>query len=412
MKISLMENGLDSLKKGFDHLKTYEEMYFIKKEGKERFYVLKDAVLNIHHGIEILLKQTLIETNEILVFSEIDRALKNAFHERKQKKLNSIFETSHSPHTVTLQEAVDRIQKICGHALNSKFQSKIEKLEHYRNQITHSAVFLEEAEINNVFSGLVDEIDVFFMNTLGAKYKTVTGYADFKQNYKTYLDKLNNTLKAVKGETTEKLIEAFTKCGISMGENEFKIIDDIDVATNLLDVVTNSKLSFGMDMYNGYCSGNVSKIKRISNNRFSIFAKDNYGEYRFKFKSLMLYMPSIESEFSPIIFLEADKCEIDKSLQKFAKQDYHGRTTIEGIYFNEEKRYEWDEETISEFYSRIEYDEYFTAPPHWHIEDFLDEGIFCFLNVQRLKYGNIQQFLRSGKSLKELEVILRKSLTK
>ena len=182
-----MENGVDSLKKGFGYLKRYEEMYFVEKEGKERFFVLKDAIISIHHGVEILLKQTLIDTSEILVFSEIDKSLKNAFQERKQKKLGSIFETSHSPHTVTLQEAVDRVQKICGHILSSKLQNKIEKLEFYRNQITHSAVFLEEVEINSVFNGLVDEIDTFFMSALGNKYTTITGYSDFKENYRLIL---------------------------------------------------------------------------------------------------------------------------------------------------------------------------------------------------------------------------------
>ncbi len=36
MKITFMENGVDSLKKGFAHLQRYEEMYFIEKEGKEK----------------------------------------------------------------------------------------------------------------------------------------------------------------------------------------------------------------------------------------------------------------------------------------------------------------------------------------------------------------------------------------
>ena len=197
-----------------------------------------------------------------------------------------------------------------------------------------------------------------------------------------------------------------------MGANEVKIIEDIDTATKLIDTLTNSSLKFGTDLYNGYCSGDVSRIRRIADNRFSLFAQDNYGEYRFKFKRMMLYLPKVESEFSPIIFFEADRYEVEKSLQKYVQKDYYDRSTISGIYFNEEDRYEWDSEKISDFYNRMEYDEYFTAPPHWHIEDFLDEGVFCFLNVQGLMYGQIQTFLRADHTLKELEVALRKSLTK
>ena len=329
-----MENGVDSLKKGFAYLEKYEEMYFIEKEGKERFFVLKDAILNIHHGIEILLKQTLIETNEILVFSEIDKSLKNAFQEKNQKKLDSIFETSHAPHTVTLQEAVDRIQKICGILFSNKFQNKIGKLEQYRNQITHSAIFLEESEVNDIFNGLVDEIDAFFIKALGKKYKTITGYSDLKENYNIYLEKLNETTRAVKKEATEKLLEAFSKCSISMGANEVKVIDDIDVAINLIKILTKSNFKFGTDLYNGYCSGNVSRIKRIEKNRFSMFTKDNHGEYRFKFKRLLLYVPSIENELSPIIFFEADKQEPSESLKSFVEKDLYGRHSISGIFFN------------------------------------------------------------------------------
>ena len=121
MKIKLLENGLDSLKKGFKSLKNYEEMYLLDNSGSERFLTLKDAVLAIHHGIEILFKEALIRTNEILVFSEIDKNLKNAFVTKRQRSLDSLFEANPSLHTVTFQETIDRVQKICGHEINQNF---------------------------------------------------------------------------------------------------------------------------------------------------------------------------------------------------------------------------------------------------------------------------------------------------
>ncbi len=89
-----------------------------------------------------------------------------------------------------------------------------------------------------------------------------------------------------------------------MGANEVKVIDDIDIANTLINTLMKSSLKFGTDLYNGYCSGNVSSFKRIEDNRFSMFTKDNNGEYIFKFKSLLLYIPNLDNELSPIIFFE------------------------------------------------------------------------------------------------------------
>ncbi len=412
MKISLVENGLDSLKKGFDHLIKYEEMSFLEKKGKERYFVLKDAILAIHHGIEILLKQTLINTNELLVFTAMDQNLKNAFREKRQKNLDSIFETAQSAHTVTLQEALDRIRKVCGYHISNRFNDKLTKLDIYRNQITHSAVFLKEAEINNVFNGLVDEIDSFFLEALGSEYPTLTGYSDFKRNYEKYVSQLNKTMRGAKKEVIQKLIEAFSECSISMGENEVKIVNDIDVVTKLLAVLTRSSLTFGTDFYNGHCSGNVSRIKRISQDHISLFTADNNAEYRFKFKDLLLYLPSINDDLSPILFFEAAEDKVDARRQKHTKKDIYGRCTISGLYFPEENRYEWDPKASDELSYRSEYDEYFIAPECWFVEDFLSEGVLCFLNVQGLNFGNLAPFLSGKRSLKEMEVGFRKSLKK
>ena len=102
MKIKLIENGLDSLKKGFEYLKQYEEQYLLEKSGHERYFILKDAILSIHHGIEILFKEVLRKSNELLIYSDIDKSLKNAYVEKRQRKLYSLFETSQTLHTVRI----------------------------------------------------------------------------------------------------------------------------------------------------------------------------------------------------------------------------------------------------------------------------------------------------------------------
>lgn len=412
MKIKLLENGLDSLKKGFESLNSYEEMYLLDDSGHERYLVLKDAVLAIHHGIEILFKEVLVNSNEILVFSEIDKKLKNAFVIKRQRKLDSLFEADQSLHTVTFYEAIDRVQKVCGYEINKKFNEKLNKLQEYRNQITHSEVLIDEIQLNAVFEGLVDEIDIFFINAIGSDYTTITGYSQLQENYKNYLLKLDETKSKIKSEAIEKYLQAFVECSISMGENEVKTITDINIVTKLIDVLYGSNLRFGTDLYNGYCSGDVSKITRLEGGRFSLFTKDNRSEFIFKFKSLLIYFPKIEGEFSPIMFFEAADDEIDDSLESFIETDRFDRKSISGVYFSDENMIEWDSDKLNEFYYKADFDEYFVIPKHHRVEKFLTAGVFCFINVQMLNYGNMKSILQDFWKfpLKNIEVEFRRGL--
>ena len=412
MKISLLENGLDSLKKGFENLNIYEEMHLLDDKGTERFLVLKDAVLAIHHGIEILFKESLKRTNEILVFSEIDKRLKNAFVTKRQKNLDSLFEADPSIHTVTFEEAIDRVQKICGHKISKLFSYKLSKLQEYRNQITHSEVSIDEIELNLVFEGLVDEIDIFFTEAIGEDYATITGYSTLKKNYERYLKNLEKTKREIKKTALELYLKAFETCSISMGENEVKIVTDINTVTKLISIIFSSKLRFGTDLYNGYCSGDVSAIKRADDERFSLFTKDNNAEFIFKFKNLLIFMPKVSEDFSPILFFEADNDAVDPSLEKYTEEDMYNRKSITGIFFYDDKRTEWNGDKLNEFYSQSEYDEFFITPKHHRVEQFLSSGVFCFINIQMLNYGQMRKILRDfgNSSLKQIEIAFRRSL--
>jgi hypothetical protein len=411
MKISLLENGLDSLQKGFNHLNTYEEMYILEKKGSERFLVLKDAVLAIHHGIEILFKDVLNRSNEILVFSEIDNKLKQAFAKKRQENFNSLFEADPTIRTVSFVEAIDRIQKICGYRIKESFRGKLNRLQGYRNQVMHSEVSINETELNSVFEGLVDDIDIFFSEAIGSEYYTVTGYSALKEYYQNYIDKIDKSKGGVKKIAIEKFLEAFDRCSISMGQREVKKISDINIATNLLDTLYKSRLKFGTDLYNLYCSGNVSSFKRIDKERFSMYAKDNGSEYIFKFKSLLIFMPSAMSKLSPILFFESDNDSVEPSNEKFVELDERtNRESISGVYFYDKKHIEWNGDKLNEFYMELNYNEFFIAPAYHRVEHFLSSGLFCFINVQMLEYGrNMKKiFDFNQNSSKEVEIFLRK----
>ena len=70
MRINFLNSGLDSLKKGFQHLVEYEKnTFYLKKNNvdENRFYHLKDAILFTQHGIEILVKSIIHNHSESLV---------------------------------------------------------------------------------------------------------------------------------------------------------------------------------------------------------------------------------------------------------------------------------------------------------------------------------------------------------
>lgn len=56
MKISLLENGMDSLKRGFLSYLSFKEATENKTANLEDYLELKHAILSTHHGIEILMK--------------------------------------------------------------------------------------------------------------------------------------------------------------------------------------------------------------------------------------------------------------------------------------------------------------------------------------------------------------------
>lgn len=411
MRINLLNNGLDSLKKGFDYLKKYEERYFLEDVNNDRMYYLKDAIIFIHHGIEILFKEALFRENELLIFTEIDKSLKNAYIERRQQNLDSLFEANQKLNTVSFRESMDRVQKICGFVLNDVLRRKLDNIEKYRNKITHSEITLDEIEVNNTFEGLIEELDVFFLQAIGDEYSNIRGYKLLKENYKVFLSQLDENKRKIKQEAIEKFLKAFEECSILMGQNEVKIIKDINIVSKLMNILFDSNLMFGIDLYNGYCSGDIKQIKRINSDSFSIITNDIRAEWWFKFNSLLVFLPKVHLEISPILFFESDDDHLQDGLEENIRKESDGSSVIKGIRFIDEDRIEWNPNEIDEFYHRLN-EEYSIEPRYRNITRFLNRKIFCLINVQMLRYGRFDCLLTKMKDIpmKEFFVEFRKAL--
>lgn len=408
MKLYFLESGIDSLKKGFDYLIKYEESYFAKRQSKERYYDLKDSILFIQHGIEILLKQILVSHSEYLIFSQIDESVKKAYKEKHDKKLNSVFESSlkNRLHTVSFTEAIERIKISAKFPMSNNLEKKIRELESYRNIIMHSEVHLNEIEIHQTFDGISDELDVFFLNNIGSKYKTISGYSSLLKNYSQLKDLLAQKNLKLKAEVIEILIDIFKKCELSIGVNEVKRITNINTATKFFEILFNSSLRFGTDLYNGYCSGNVRTIKRIGDKQFSMHTPDNSAFFDFAFKSLIIYVPEIESASSPIIFIESDNDKVEESLVTFISERNEVKV-IESMYSIKDERFIYNPIEINEIVENENYN-YDDFEDHTR---FLTKGLFCFINIQSLEYNrNYKLFIYNNKHIdgKEFEVLFRK----
>ena len=417
MQLSLIENGLDSLRNGYEALNEYDKLLISNGDELKKSLLLKSAIIQTHHGIEILMKYILSNHSEFLIFSNLDENVKNAYKQKHQNKYNSIFEVSNIDkiHTVTYTEAFERLRYICNHSFSNNFVEKIETLNVYRNRLTHSEISIDDQEIILLFNGLLDELDLYLYEKIGDSYKTLSGYSELVKNYQNYELWLRQNGMLLKAEVISKLTDIFKKLHINKGVNEVKRIEDIDICTKLFSELLSCNFKLGTDLYNGICSGDVTEIKRISKNHLSIYAADNYGEEIIKFKSLIIYNPEYSADFSPIFILESDEDNDLSEIESCAKREEYsrkGKFLIEGYRISSKKDIIFDPEKINQIYYKIEEGNIdFT---YNSVHKYLSKTIFCMINIQGLNYGRFDSLVTKeyNKDGSELEIILRNALTK
>jgi len=142
-KISLLENGIHSFNKGLDTFIAYE-----RSTVKNRFQ-LKEAIMFLHHGTELLLKQALlISGGEYLILSNLakDNIIKIAKAKRENK---SIFDDT-SVHTASFIDIVERVGKVYETEMINSLESGLKRLNKYRNNIEHYGIGSEKETIENL----------------------------------------------------------------------------------------------------------------------------------------------------------------------------------------------------------------------------------------------------------------------
>ncbi|AKA25957.1 hypothetical protein [Pseudomonas chlororaphis] len=392
MKISLIENGLDSFRKGYQHLEKYEQLAKNKADDAARFSELKDSVLSIQHGIEILFKFILKKHNDLLIYTDISK-LKQAFKSQRNGTISELYEAE-GVHTVTFKESIERLRDICGLEFDEDFRKTLLKVESWRNSITHSAVLLNEEDVARVLMSLLADLDNFFGPAIGEEYLKAQGRPALDRAYKLTKAVYGELENRIKAATVERLISA-------LEENDIKnvtapgvfLINDPGKAFSILQKIQGDGINYGCDLINGHCSGSASVVNLTDNKIISIDTTDNRCEYRFNLDAIVVYIPKIQDSFSPLIFMYSNSVPpLGKKPYIREDEDY---TLQIGLAFEESGHECWETSDIQQSFEdyNSEYDP--VLPSNREIIKFISEGPVCFMNVQKLEYGSAQRLLHA-----------------
>ncbi|TWL39530.1 hypothetical protein P5637_07190 [Bacillus paralicheniformis] len=155
MKLSLLGNGIDSLKAAYNSLEDIDYLL----EGVE--HRVKDAILSLNHANEILFKLLLKQRSECLVFVDI-KAYMNAKEEMRSKGKGNVFEVRPSLQTIGISEAIKRLELLCDIEVCSYLKKSLDYLKRKRNQIMHYEIDLNEGE----FNALIIKLTECYENTI------------------------------------------------------------------------------------------------------------------------------------------------------------------------------------------------------------------------------------------------------
>ncbi len=174
-KINLIENGIHSLYKGISQLERY------KQRGNSRFD-LKDSIVSIHHSVELLMKQILIEENELLIFDNLTK-YHNQYKNAKEQNID-VFSLQKPPYTISFDEAVSRVKSFKSpRKLDEQLVDKLKELNQLRNRIEHYEIEMDK--------DIVETLIAYIINPLLDLFRTHI------QDFSTHENRINSELPSL-----------------------------------------------------------------------------------------------------------------------------------------------------------------------------------------------------------------------
>ncbi|ALC55308.1 hypothetical protein BTO25_02550 [Bacillus sp. MB366] len=178
LKFTLLDNGADSLKSAYENLESLKD---IAEGGQHR---LKDAVIFLNHGVELLLKLILKEHSPSLMFEKINDYLEAKKKLKKTEDAKTVFDINKKLKTVSLLEALTRVEYLCDIDIPDNFRGSILYVNQIRNQFMHYEVELGEHETET----LVTKLQMCYEETI-----------EFLENH---IEDLDNIIKDSRFELT------------------------------------------------------------------------------------------------------------------------------------------------------------------------------------------------------------------
>lgn len=162
MKLSLIENAKESLRHGVDH--------FI--EAKDDIESYKQAIINIHLGIELLLKEKLRRYNEWYLIDKYEfihiRQLYEKYRRKKTVKRDPIKKT------VQFTELLTRMAEFSSVVKN--YKQYLVQLNDKRNQMVHYEIDIDTSEIDILIGKhILPFIDEYSKKELGLSSEKIFG---------------------------------------------------------------------------------------------------------------------------------------------------------------------------------------------------------------------------------------------
>lgn len=207
LKIGLLDNAFHSLQRGY-------EMFNVGKQKQDPL-ALKEAIIWIHHGIELSIKQLLVESNEYLIFDNVDKAVEKLAQLRRKSHMDNanaldLFDYSESITTVGFGKLIDRAAVMLNLrelAQGTDLRNKIDALTTYRNKIVHYTIEVEVDEVIALLADLVEPLLSLLESELRDK-KFIKSYAStIRKNARL----ISETYHLMYEQTTKRIMHLVEK---------------------------------------------------------------------------------------------------------------------------------------------------------------------------------------------------------
>jgi len=158
LRVGLLDNACHSLQRGYEQWSRGQQV----KDGM----LLKEAVIWVHHGTELALKQLLVQSNEYLVFENVDSAIEKLDKLRKRPGMANatvldLFEHGQGAFTVGFAKLIERVAVMLGIselAQGANLRQNIDELATLRNKLVHFSVTINVVEVASLLSDILDPL--------------------------------------------------------------------------------------------------------------------------------------------------------------------------------------------------------------------------------------------------------------